>query len=272
MDEVNKESPKELTDIDVFEVSLVGSPANRRKFLLAKSEKGVNMNDKDLNENEVGILKRLAAFFTGKKEEVVEIKEVKPVVAEKQTMVCVMDGKMNPDMKTESACTTVGGEWTDESAMKEKSMDVDKADLRKQLDDANAKLADIKKAQRKGELETIAKSMSGKPEDNLTYLEALDKHLPADVFKIVIDREQSLEKKIKEGELFKEKGNARPATGTATEKINKMVQELVVKGADRLKAINEVIQANPELYELTKKENFRRVDDLSDSHTTEDMK
>ncbi len=219
----------ELTDIDVLEVSLVGSPANKRRFLLMKNEEG-----NTLEEQEKGLAKKLLDFFSGlvteKKEETTKSEPVKE------------PPKVEPPKE-----------------------DVEKTNLKAQVDalskerDAlKVKAEEIEKADKKREIEAIAKTIFGKTEDNIAYLEPLSKALPKELFAKMVEREQSYSKKLAEN-LFVEKGVTTQAPGpdTPAGKLEAMVKAEVAKGTNAVAAWDKVIHENMPLYDQYTKENVK---------------
>ncbi len=273
------EEAHELTSISVKEVSLVGKPSNQRRWLLLKNEEGIMEKDnkpEDMSETEkttfLSLLKKFFGFASESKSE-----------PQKQMMVCVMDGKINDQHETETDCTKAGGKWMAEDMVKttkevkqmaEKEVkepekipiDIKKSEeyvnLSKEHDSLKAKVELLEKANRRRNLEEIAKSIPGKSEDNLTYLESLADSLPEDKFKIVVDREKLHAKQLKESELFVEKGKTTSKPSSSEAKIMEIAKSIGEKDKiDFFKAMNKAMQANPELYAQYVKETTKRVDE-----------
>ncbi len=240
-----EEEKHELTEIAVKEVSLVGKPAIGRKWLLLKSEDGM-ADEKPKDEcmsteekdNFLGLLKKFLGFGAKK------------------------EAKAEPEKKVKETkeVETMAKEDTKEP----EKIDVKKSDeyiaLAKERDDYKGKVDAIAKAERKRNLEAIAKELSGKPEDNLTYLEKLADSLPEDAFKMVIEREKLLIKQVKEGELFKEKGKTTQTSSDSPEaKLKALAKAEQEKShISYFKAYDKACKDNPEIYKQVK---VRKVDD-----------
>ncbi len=230
MNEVGK--VHELTDIDVVEVSLVGSPAIKRKFLLVKNEEGA-MGEKEvaLSEAEKGILTKLMDF-------------IKQMVGKKAE-----EPPKEPEKKKEETKSM------DEATSKRlEAIEKERDTLKSQVDEANKRVDALQKADRKRKFDEIAKSMIGKTDDNVKFLESMADSLPEDKFNTLVEREKANAKILSESEVFKENGSNRPVPNSAQGKIDELVNSRVQKGEDRLKAIDAVMKEHPELYAEAKKE------------------
>ena len=241
----------ELQDIDVMEVSLVGQPANMRKFLLVKNE------EEQVEEEEVvaeDIKKELSGHdhnaIQGAIKLLGKISAVKDIV---KLLEKFTGGKTQKEEKLEDE-KKVEEEVT-KRVEAEKERDTEKT----RADEAEAKLTELKKADKKRDLVEIAKSLDGDEEKNTAYLERLHEHLPEEVFNEVVEREKSHKKITDESEILKEKGKDTPDGGTSEEKLIAMIDERVSKGEDRMDVINEVMQKNEELYAIARREANERT-------------
>ena len=251
----------ELSDLDIFEVSLVGKPANLRKFLVVKNDEGrvnetgvAQLLPEDEGEAVKGVMnilekvtgakdffKHLAKLISGSTEKPVkqeETKEVKTMADEK---------KLDADAKLVALTT---------------ERDAEKDKLAK----AETRIAELEKAERKRKLTEIAKSFDGKFEDNIKYLETLADSLPEDKLQAVIEREKAHAKRVNESELFVEKGSGRPAPAGAEAKLLEMVKTEVAKSTDKDKiaVYDRVMKEHPELYAEYLKET-NKVDKMAES-------
>lgn len=266
-----RQGVKTLSDLDVVEVSLVGSPANKRKFLLIKNEGGKTMNV-ELEEvraeatEEAEISKALseegknackgAANLLGK----IKDKDVKDIVTQLEELA----GEEEKKDKEEYGYKKPEEKGKKEEEYGYKKPKTEKSDIEKKLDliekerdTLSSEVKALKKAEQKRELTEIAKSLEGKVEDTVSYLEGLVESLPADKFTQVVDREKLHTTRMKESELFSEKGKNIPSVSSAEAKLLQKAKEAVAKGADQFKAFDQVMRENPELYEEYRKETNR---------------
>ena len=254
-----KEGAHELSDLDVFEVSLVGQPANMRKFLVVKNDEekaketevaqSLPEGDKEAIKGAMSILekvtgakdffKQLAKLFsTEKQAKHEEIQEVK-----------IMESTEKKPVDAGLEALTI-------------ERDAEKAKLAK----AETRIAELEKAERKRRLTEIAKSFEGKIEDNIKYLETLADSLPEDKLQAVIEREGAHAKRIKESGLFVEKGSERPVPASAGAKIEELAKAEVAKSTDKNKITiyDRVVKEHPELYAEYLKET-NKVDKMAES-------
>jgi len=226
------EEGAELTEIDVFEVSLVGKPANKRSFLLLKNEGG----------------------------EVDEIKEdVEKALSEHDANA--VKGALNllkkiPSLKSivDSLNKLVKGDLTKEEPMEEVKVEEKVEEPKVEKADVEIQKKVEAKANRTRELTEIAKNFVGDSTENLAYLEGLSETLPKDKFEAVIEREKLHATRERESELFVEKGKTTPNLGTAEDKLNKAVEKNMADGLEMAKAIEKAVKDNPDLYEESRKE------------------
>ncbi len=247
-----------LSDIDVEEVSLVGKPANRRKFLLFKSEGGEHMDDKEVigeeiekasNEHEKNAAKgalNILGKFTKFNDVVKLLQKILSGSAEKEDKEEVSD-----EIKEK---------------VEEKDKEVEKVDLQKANDElkervekAEARVADLEKSDKRRKVEDIAKSLDGDKDETITYLEELAEKLPEETFGKVVEREKAQKKRLDESELYKEKGKTTPDENSAGGKLEKMIKEAVEKGEDKFAATDRILRDNPELYAEHQKEATKSV-------------
>ena len=239
----------ELQDIDVMEISLVGQPANMRKFLLVKNEEE-QMEEEEVVETEKALSGHDQNAIQGALKLLGKISAVKDIV---KLLEKFTGGKTQKEENLEDE-KKVEEEVT-KRVEAEKERDTEKT----RADEAEAKLVELKKADKKRELVEIAKSLDGDEEKNTAYLERLHEHLPEEVFNEVVEREKSHKKITDESDLLKEKGKDTPEGGTSEEKLLAMIDERVSKGEDRMDVINEVMQKNEELYAAARKEANERT-------------
>lgn len=246
----------ELQDIDVMEVSLVGHPANMRKFLLIKNEEE-QVEEDEVVEAEKALSDHDQNAIQGALKLLGKISAVKDIVKllEKFTgRKTQKEDNLEDEKKLEEEVT--------KRAEVEKERDVEKS----RADEAEAKLTELKKADKKRELAEIAKSLDGDEGKNTAYLERLHEHLPKEVFDEVIEREKSHKKITDESELLKEKGKDTPEGGASEDKLIEIINERVKKGESRMDVIDEVMQENPELYAMARKEaNERKTPIVAES-------
>ncbi len=239
----------ELTDIDVVEVSLVGSAANKRKYLLLKNEGGEVVEEK--SENEIkGVLKFLYKLL-GKKmpEDMMPIDEPKPKEEPCKEDKVAETKKSEVDTKLE----VIEKERNNLKEQVEKDAK-EKAELAKRV-------TELEKADRTRKLTEIAKSIDGAYEDNLKYLESLSESLPVEKFDMVVKREKAMAEKIANSKLFTESGSARPVPSGAFAKLDSLAKEKVAKSGGKItypQAIDEASKENPELYAEYNKETVKR--------------
>jgi len=254
---MNENEGTELTEIDVFEVSLVGKPANKRSFLLLKSEGGEvteeiteeeiekNLSEHDANavKGALNLLKRIPSLKS-----IVDSlnKLVKGDLTKEEPMEEVKVAEKVEDPKVEKADVEIQKKI--EALEQELKAVVSRAET------AETKVSDLEKANRIRELTEIAKNFVGDAVENLAYLEGLSESLPKDKFDAVIEREKLHATRERESELFVEKGKTTPNLGTAEDKLNKVVEKNMADGLDMAKAIEKAVKDNPDLYEDSRKE------------------
>jgi len=244
----SKKDANELTDLDVLEVSLVGSPANKRKFLLLKNQEGFNMDeerneeleDKDISKS---LTEEHQNAVKGAMNLLKKVPNIKDILGQLAKFISGGTSKKEEDEKVPEA-----KEVDKELTQKSEDTEIKLVTLEKERDGLKARIEDLEKADRRRQLEVIAKTFDGKSEDNLAYLEGLAENLPQEKLDKVIEREQLHAKRLTESELFTEKGSSRPSVGSAEEKIMNLVNERVQKGEDKLKVFSDVMAENPELY------------------------
>jgi hypothetical protein len=139
----------------------------------------------------------------------------------------------------------------DEPAV-EVTEDIEKADLRKALDDARAEIAKMQRAAREGEFIAKAKAdfdnLGDATELGGLLLDAADL-LSADTYQLLERTLKAANARVGEGDLFKQIGDPGAAPVEAKATIYKMAEEMVAKGeAKNLGlALAEVARLNPEL-------------------------
>ncbi len=232
----------DLSDIDVREVSLVGSPANKRKYLLLKSNGGNDVSDlekalPEVEQGEIkGILKFLYKLLSKKmpEDEMPEDNKEEPMAEAKKEET----KKSETDVKLEA----IQKERDDLKAKIEKA-EGEKSELVKRV-------TDLEKADKKRQLTEIAKSIDGPHEDNLKYLGMLSESLPPDKFDIVVKREKAMAEKIKNSGLFGEVGSSRPVPTGALAKLDALAKEKISKSDKKIpypEALSEAIKEKPDL-------------------------
>lgn len=249
------EEGAELTEIDVFEVSLVGKPANKRSFLLLKNEGGEVDEikedvEKALSEHDANAVKGALNLLK-------KIPSLKSIVDSLNKLVKGDLTKEEPmeEVKVEEKVEEPKVEKADvEIQKKVEALEKELRDASGRADRAESKISDLEKANRTRELTEIAKNFVGDSTENLAYLEGLSETLPKDKFEAVIEREKLHATRERESELFVEKGKTTPNLGTAEDKLNKAVEKNMADGLEMAKAIEKAVKDNPDLYEESRKE------------------
>jgi hypothetical protein len=222
------EGKRELADIDVYEVSLVDSPAIRRKFLVLKSEEREDMDD------EVQFSEELAKALT--QEAANAIKGALNIL-----------GKYMKDMPREaqdainSLNNTLRGSGYGYAAPKKEELPPEVA---KQLEaivkeaqtkdevikSLKAEVVELRKASWRKEMEPLAKAMFGKPEENLALLEKMHDSLSPEDFQAFVERERAIIRHTEEAGLYQEAGKSTPGPVESQSKVEAMAKALVEKG------------------------------------------
>jgi len=260
-----KQESSQLSDIDVVEVSLVGSPANKRRFLLIKNKEGEMSEDIELTEEEQQIEEVKKALsesdqnaIKGAMKMLGKVEAAKDILKKLATLV---PGYGEPK---EGAKDKEDYEYpepkkkgkTEKSEAQLESIQKERDELKDRVEKAETKVAGLQKAERTRQLREIAKTLSGDIEENFKYLETLAESLPQEKFDSVVKREQAQAKRLAESKAFEEIGSSRPSPGSAFEKLTNLVNDEVTKSADHdpIKAWDRIIKAHPELYDEYTKE------------------
>ena len=239
-----------LEDLDIYEVSLVGSPANKRKYLLVKSEGGQEVTEDtivletELTEEQTNAIKG-ALNILGKHSEGMseKLKSAIAVLAD----AAGIEGAAKPDKDKEKYPYGYPQKKEVEKAIAQ----VEKT-LRAEIEKARGEAEALRQQLEAKELEEVQKS-SGIEMD---WLKTLREHLPEAEFRKAVDREMVHQRRLKEAGLFKEIGSSASGEQEAGDKLLSIVNNLVVKGTDRRQAWDIVAKENPDLYrEYTKGRN-----------------
>ena len=246
---MEKREVGELQDIEVEEVSLVGHPANMRKFLLIKKEEG-QMGEEEVVEAEKALSDHDHNAIQGALKILGKISAVKDIV---KLLEKFTGGKTQKEENLEDE------KKFEEEVTKRVEVEKERDNEKERADKAEVAIAELKKSDRKRELAEIAKSLDGDEEKNTAYLERLAEHLPDETFKEVVEREKTHKTITDASKLLEEKGTNKSDDSPSEEKLLEMVNERVKKGEKRMDVINEGMHDNEDLYEMARKEGNRPV-------------
>ena len=247
-----------LEDLDIYEVSLVGSPANKRRYLLVKSEEGGDeMSDEanvaavadiekaELTEEQANAIKG-AVNILGKYADKLSAKLKAAIATLEESVAKAMGGKKEEEDEEEEDKGKGKGKY---GYLKPKG-EVQKAiaeveqSFRERIEKAEANAKALSERLEAKELEEISKS-SGVEID---WLKTLKRHLPEAEFQKAVSREETHQRQLKEAGLFKEIGSSATGEQPPGEKLLALVKGHVEKGGDQQKAWDIVVKEHPELY------------------------
>jgi len=276
-----------LRNLKPYEVSIVGIPANKRKFLILKSGKEVLGMEEILKtifetplDNEEEIREKL------QKEEL--DKNVVDVIIAVLKLLEAYKDSLPPDVLARIA-TLAGYAYgypppTEKAEEKEETEEVSKGEdnvidleslpenvkpmvekLWKEHEEVVKKAQELEKAlkaeqEERKKLEFINKAkqfkhIPMKPEELGVMLKSLSE-TNEEMYNKFVQLLTSLDNQIEQSGLFKEIGKSGEAPATAWGKIEAMANELVQKGVVKTKeqGVKKVLEENPELYDEYRKE------------------
>lgn len=254
--------PSELRDIEVNKISLVGSPANEREFLLFKSEDGVTATSEDVDDVEdvdregESLTKTLTRLLTDEEREEL-IKEL-----QEQTMSDADADQQNQDAED------VDKDVQEDDVEPETQDDVQKAEEQTEAESDTAEDVDTSefvKAERVEELEKrlererdknrrrefIEKaeeqypSLPGTDEDKGELLKSLDEQLDNQTYDAVTDVFDRVQKVLSEADLFKSFGQE--DTDNRIDLKKEAAKRAAEQDISRVEAMRQVRKENPEL-------------------------
>lgn len=253
--------PKQLTDLRVEEVSLVGKPANRRKFLLTK---GDTVDEKELMAlmkaaaddesaledwlSKAGLSEKAAGAVRGATRLLSAFKD-EPGMQKLMQLLAAMGGFGKPPEDEEAG-------KADKAEKTQKSEDVVPEKVQKQLDDLQKQLDEAREKVAKSEATTKARDtysrIPGNPEELAELLVKADKagedlSKPLNALLAAINTAMA--------GLYKQIGSDAPAISVgasdAVAEVNKLADALVAKEANVMtheQAVAKVLEQHPELY------------------------
>lgn len=282
-----KEEVNELEDIDVLEISLVGKPANRQRWLIVKHEEGITMavTDEMLDLLEEAFEGDVPAEVT-KALEAIEKMQISGKAADAAKMALRLLGKYKDEVGLKEVVAQlvklVGSEKMDEDKDKmheygyPEPKEDDKVKKSEVAAEVDVQMQALLKAQEdlRKEVE-LAKSEAARERDLRLQREYVEKAqgmmgIPVPVeelggmLKALADADQALYAKfetllaaasnaIRKSDLLKEFGYSEGARvpASATDELMKKANELIQKGEGKLnfgQAVAEVERVAPELY------------------------
>ncbi len=256
--------PKQLVDLRVEEVSLVGKPANRRKFLLTKQEDV--MNEKELLElmkaaaddesvledwlSKAGLSEKAAGAVRGATRLLSAFKD-EPGMQKLMQLLAAMGGFGKPMGDEEDKA-----DKADKAEKTQKSEDALPEKVQKRLDDMQKELDAAKEKVAKAEATTKAREtysrIPGNPEELAVLLVKADKagediSKPLNVLLAAINTAMA--------GLYKQIGSDAPAVSAGASdvvaEVDKLADALVAKDANGMthqQAVAKVLEQHPELY------------------------
>jgi len=256
-----------LEDLDIFEVSLVDSPANKRKYLMIKNESGtagdidvdgekIDEDNKDVKVEKAGVSEDVQNAIKGALKILDKYKDDLPDnVKSALNALANVVGYGYPAPKEGKKNSDEEGYGYKKPAKKDiegllDEIQKQRDDYRKELAKAQEEINTLKEKEEMRELSEIAKSMNGSVEENVKWLKVLKSSLSPEDFAKAVEREKAYSNLLKQSRIFGEIGYPGGTLQGAVEKIETLAKSKVEKSEvkDMAKAIQEVAREYPELY------------------------
>lgn len=257
-----------LSDLDVFEVSLVDSPANKQRYLIVKSEDGdPDPDDEDIEDED---LKKAAEKKPDEEDEETKKKKKPEDEEEKQdaTINAIkgalkimnkhLDNLPSAAKKAVSTLADLAGYGYEAPKKTQKSSDDALKEIVKERDDfkakvekADARIQQLEDRETERELTELAKDMIGDVAENVKRLKVMKQALAKEDFDEAVKRENTFARIVKDSKLLEEVGLTKSSGfQTAYEKLGSIADGMVQKSEKLTKAdaFKLACEQNPEIY------------------------
>ena len=230
-----------LSDIDVEEVSLVDKPAIKRRFLVLKRDGESDDTDQavadvlekfDADSTEDGLFERLWGRITERLSKrqpdladvPTDTPEDMPPIVKEETKMSKEEEKNTPEMVSKADMETAIAKATEEST--EKATTAATA-FNAELVKRDTEIATLRKEQQRERWDrhVTEKVWPGEKAENVTLIEKMAEHLPAEDFQAWLDREDTRFEQLQKAELFVEVGSAITKTGSATTQVTSAIEK-----------------------------------------------
>lgn len=257
-----------LSDLDVFEVSLVDSPANKQRYLVVKSEDG---DDPDPDDEDELDLEKAKDKDKDEEDEEAKKQKKKPEDEEEKQDAAInaikgalkilnkhLDGLPSAAKKAVSTLADLAGygyeapkktQKSNEDALKEVVKERD--DLKAEIEKADTRIQQLENREIERELTEVAKGMIGDVAENVKRLKVMKQALAKEDFDEAVKRENTFAKIVKDSKLLEEMGLSKSSGfQTAYEKLGSIADGMVQKSEKLTKAdaFKLACEQNPEVY------------------------